>query len=168
LLPEVTVKAPRLAVEASIGERGDDQWESTEMYKTTLAVMLAALMLSGVAAPASAAKSPNKPRPSIVILDEVSEGGWARYPVDLTWGQPAHARYYGSEVARITCRNEVGDVIWRGPRQHLTGEGGPGVSIDIPVLIPYVAATYSFCRADLLGRKGRIIASDRFIVYSPV
>ncbi len=138
------------------------------MHKATLAVLLTALMLIGVAEPASATH-PWKPRRSIVILDEVTETpGTTRYPVDLIWGQRPTPATAGREVARITCRNEAGEVIWRGPEQHLTGEGGPGVSVDIPVLIPYVAATYSFCRADLLGKKGRRLASDRFIVYAPV
>lgn len=130
-------------------------------------VTVAALVLAVAPTTASAH---NKLLPSIVILDEVTEGTWARYPIDLTGGQSAHALYSGSDYARVHCHNEAGDVIWTGPVQYLQGEGGPGVSVDIPVLIPYVAATYSFCEIELLSgrRLNKVIATDTFTVYSPV
>jgi hypothetical protein len=136
------------------------------MTRKIAAGVLAVVSLTSLAAPAY-----GKPaRPSISVLDEVTEGTWARYPIDLTWGQSAHAIYSGSDYARVSCNNEAGQPAWTGPIQYLQGEGGPGVSVDIPVLIPYVPATYTFCTIDLLGgpKRNRVIASDNFVVYSPV
>jgi hypothetical protein len=126
--------------------------------KIMLGVLLALLIVSPVAA---------KGRPFISVIDEVTETDWARYPVDAIWGNGVQALYAGSERARITCRDETGVVVSL-HEQPLTGEGGPGISVDIWPQFSYYPATYTFCLAELLGKHDRVIATDQFTYYSPV
>jgi hypothetical protein len=87
--------------------------------------------------------------------------------VDAIWGNGVQALYAGSERARITCRDETGVVVSL-HEQPLTGEGGPGISVDIWPQFSYYPATYTFCLAELLGKHDRVIATDQFTYYSPV
>ena len=136
-----------------------------------------AVLLAVVAVPVGAAK-PKPPKPYITVIDALNESpGTLRYPADQYYNQPGgasvNALYFGSNWAKIVCRNEAGKVVGRSNPVWLMGEGG-NQSVDLYVAFPYVPASYTFCRIKLLatGPDGqptkKVLARDDYIVYSPV
>lgn len=143
-----------------------------------LIVSFAVLAILLVATGPVEAGKPKPPAPYITVVDSFNESpGWARYPIDQYYNQgtgaSVNARYFGSNWAKIVCRNEAGVVVGRSDPLWLMGEGG-GLSVDLYVAYPYVPATYTFCRIKLLkmNRDGqptrKVLASDDYIVFSPV
>jgi hypothetical protein len=88
-----------------------------------------------------------------VDQDQIIIGGW----VTVT--------YSGSDYARFTC-TQSGVEVWT-ELAYLPGEGGPR---QISPVLPYRAGTYTNCTVDLviLKHRERRIATDAFVVYSPV
>jgi hypothetical protein len=110
---------------------------------------LAILLVLTVASPANA-----RPKTFIEVdQDQIIIGGW----VTVT--------YSGSDYARFAC-TQGGVEVWT-ELAYLPGEGGPR---QISPVLPYRAGTYTNCTVDLVipKHRERTIASDAFVVYSPV
>jgi hypothetical protein len=115
------------------------------MKRLTLAILLALLVASPVQA--------RSKKFIEVDQDQITIGGFVT------------VAYSGSDYARFAC-TQGGTEVWT-ELAYLPGEGGPR---QISPVLPYRAGTYSFCTVNLVVVKNRerTIASDSFVVYSPV
>ena len=126
-------------------------------------LLAAAILALALASPVAAAKPV---KPFVFVSDTHTEVGWERYPFDSTYGEGFRVGYSGGTQARFHCHDESGVDLTTETRT-LVGEN-PGESPSIWLTYPYAAATYAFCTAELLGKRGRVVARDNFTIYAPV
>lgn len=115
------------------------------MKRLTLSVLLALIVANPVSA---------RERFIAVDQEQIIIGDWIT------------ATYSGSDYARFSCSQES-IVVWE-ELTYLPGEGGPR---QVTPILPYHPLTYSQCEVRLViqrGHKERTLATDTFVVYSPV